>query len=137
MSANGLSTDSEVSDGPTKSNLGSRVREKRPTVEHRPVLAHGSSSSRQLAPVGFDRALTIHEAAQILGISYATVRRLLLENMISYQRVSPRRTVIRESDLLKYLEATTAAATQPEDFSARNANLPDRCHEGCECRRPN
>jgi len=136
MPANGLRTDLDVSDAPMKSNLGSRLGKKRLRVEHRALAGETSSSPRQLAPVGFDRALAIHEAAQILGISYATVRRLLLENKISYQRVSPRRTVIRESALLEYLKATTAAAKGPEDDSARSALVPDRCHQGCGCRRP-
>ena len=59
---------------------------------------------------GFDRALTINEAAEILGVSYATLRRLLIDGRIAHQQVSPRRTVVRESALLAYLDSTTVAA---------------------------
>jgi excisionase family DNA binding protein len=104
----------------------------RPTSDR----SRGMRSNRSES-VGIDRALTIREAAQVLGVSYATVRRLLLENKISFQRVSPRRTVIRESALLDYLQAMTAEATRSEDYLAQAEELPDRCLQGCERLRPN
>lgn len=87
--------------------------------------------------VGLDRALTIREAAQVLGVSYATTRRLLMEGKISYQRVSPRRSVIQESVLLAYLKGTTAEASVPLKNSLQREVMSDRCHQGCDCRRPN
>jgi excisionase family DNA binding protein len=86
-------------------------------------------------PVGFDRALTIREAAQVLGVSYATVRRLLIGHKISFQRVSQRRTVIRESALLKYLEKATDVAAEPGESSSHKEIRFDRCVAGCERRR--
>ena len=68
-----------------------------------------------VVPIGrikFDRALTIDEAADILGVSYATARRLLLEGMIPHQRVSPRRIVVRESALMAYLVVITRNAPE-------------------------
>ncbi len=62
--------------------------------------------------IKFDRALTIDEAADILGVSYATARRLLLEGMIPHQRVSPRRIVVRESALMAYLVVITRNAPE-------------------------
>lgn len=55
----------------------------------------------------FDRALSVRQVAEILGTSTATVRRLLEGRHLEFQRVSSRRTVIRESALLAYLEAVT------------------------------
>jgi len=59
----------------------------------------------------FDRALAIREAAEVLGVSYATIRRLMLAGRIPYQQVSERRTVIRESDVRDYLDSVTVDVT--------------------------
>ena len=67
--------------------------------------------------IKFDRALTISETADVLGVSYATTRRLLLEGKISFQRVSPRRIVVRESALLAYLSVATWKAQDFENSS--------------------
>ena len=67
--------------------------------------------------INFDRALTISETADVLGVSYATTRRLLLEGKISFQRVSPRRIVVRESALLAYLSVATWKAQDFENSS--------------------
>ncbi len=67
--------------------------------------------------IKFDRALTISETADVLGVSYATARRLLLEGKISFQQVSPRRIVVRESALLAYLSAATRNAQEFEKSS--------------------
>ncbi len=67
--------------------------------------------------IKFDRALTISETADVLGVSYATARRLLLEGKISFQQVSPRRIVVRESALLAYLSAATRKAREFENSS--------------------
>ena len=69
------------------------------------------------AKVKFDRALTIREAADILGVSYATVRRLLLEGKIPFQQVSPRRIVVRESALMTYLHLITRNAPEVQKLS--------------------
>ncbi|MDE3082731.1 MAG: helix-turn-helix domain-containing protein [Acidobacteriota bacterium] len=62
--------------------------------------------------IKFDRALTIREAADVLGVSYATARRLVLQGKITYQRVSPRRIVVRESALTMYLDVITRIAPE-------------------------
>ena len=67
--------------------------------------------------IKFDRALTIGETADVLGVSYATARRLLLEGKISFQQVSPRRIVVRESALLAYLSTATRNAQEFENSS--------------------
>ena len=64
----------------------------------------GSSASERTSFPGFDRCFSIPEAAEILGTSQSTVRRLLRGGRLTYERVSPRRTVIRESALRAYLE---------------------------------
>jgi excisionase family DNA binding protein len=56
----------------------------------------------------FDRCFTVDQAAQVLGTSPATVRRLLHSGLIAFQRVSARRTVIRESALRAYLDSVTS-----------------------------
>ncbi len=68
------------------------------------ALATGASVTRA---GGFDRWFTVDEAALVLGTSPATVRRLMREKLIAHQRVSARRTVIRESALRAYLESVT------------------------------
>jgi excisionase family DNA binding protein len=55
----------------------------------------------------FDRCFTVAQAAQVLGTSPETVRRLLHSGQIAYQQVSARRTVIRESALRAYLDAVS------------------------------
>lgn len=55
----------------------------------------------------FDRALSVNEVALQLGTSTATVRRLMAHGELSFQRVSSRRTIIRESSLLDYLARVT------------------------------
>ncbi len=73
-----------------------------------------------VVPIGqikFDRALTINEAADVLGVSYATARRLLLEGKIPHQRVSPRRIVVRESALMTYLEVITRNISEVQGLS--------------------
>ena len=73
-----------------------------------------------VVPIGrikFDRALTIDEAADILGVSYATARRLLLEGKIAYQQVSSRRIVVRESALMAYLEVITRNISEIQGLS--------------------
>jgi len=67
--------------------------------------------------IKFDRALTISETADVLGVSYATTRRLLLEGKLSFQQVSPRRIVVRESALLVYLSTATRNAQEFENPS--------------------
>lgn len=67
--------------------------------------------------VKFDRALTIREAADVLGVSYATARRLMLEGKIPYQQVSPRRIVVRESALMTYLHLITRNAPEVQKLS--------------------
>ena len=81
--------------------------------------------------LNFDRALTIREAAQVLGVSYATVHRLLVEGRIEHQRVSPRRTVIRESAVLVYLDFTTVARVDDNPKIVRAPGVRDRCVCGC------
>lgn len=58
----------------------------------------------------FDRCFSVNQAAEVLGTSSATVRRLLHANLIAYQKVSARRTVIRESALRAYMESVTRGA---------------------------
>jgi excisionase family DNA binding protein len=53
----------------------------------------------------FERPFTVAEAARVLGTSQEGVRRLLREGRIEHERISPRRTVIRESALRAYLES--------------------------------
>jgi excisionase family DNA binding protein len=55
----------------------------------------------------FDRCFSVEQAARILGTSPATVRRLLQKDLIAHQKVSAKRTVIRESALRAYLESVT------------------------------
>ena len=81
--------------------------------------------------MNFDRALTIREAAQVLGVSYATVHRLLVEGRIEHQRVSPRRTVIRESAVLAYLDSNTIARVDDSRRFVRTPGVRDRCVCGC------
>ena len=67
--------------------------------------------------IKFDRALTIDEAADVLGVSYATARRLLLMGKIPHQRVSPRRIVVRESALKTYLDVITRNVPEIQNLS--------------------
>lgn len=60
---------------------------------------------RGIAP--FDRSFSIAQAAEVLGTSASTVRRLVRSGTLPYQQVSPRRIVIRESALHAYLELVT------------------------------
>jgi excisionase family DNA binding protein len=82
-------------------------------------------------PLTFDRALTIRETAQALGVSYATVHRLLVEGRIEHQRVSPRRTVVRESAVLDYLDSTTIAQVGESANCVQRREPRDRCVCGC------
>jgi excisionase family DNA binding protein len=72
-----------------------------------------ANEGRSESPVGeghsglFDPSFSVDQAAEILGTSPTTVRRLLLSQKIAHQRVSERRTVIRQSALKAYLEAVT------------------------------
>ncbi|MFI5035452.1 MAG: helix-turn-helix domain-containing protein [Acidimicrobiales bacterium] len=129
-------TDLDVLDDEFVSFTNSRETGREGEAAQRTPRRGGGVRANRSGPTGFDRAMTIREAAQVLGVSYATARRLLLENKISYQRVSPRRTVVRESALLAYLRATTAEATRAGEFPALGETPPDRCHQGCERRRP-
>ena len=66
----------------------------------------------QLRPVAdpkpsFDRALSVKEVAEILSVSLDTVYRMLREGRIAHQRITPRRTVIRESALNEFLAEVT------------------------------
>jgi excisionase family DNA binding protein len=58
----------------------------------------------------FERPFTIVQAARILGTSPDTVRRLLREGQIEHERISPRRTVIRESAIRAYIDSVTVEA---------------------------
>jgi excisionase family DNA binding protein len=60
---------------------------------------------RAIAP--FDRSFSIAQAAEVLGTSSSTVRRLVRSGLLPYQQVSPRRIVVRESALREYLELVT------------------------------
>jgi excisionase family DNA binding protein len=57
-----------------------------------------------------DRTLTISEAAELLGVSYATVRRLMETGCIVHERPSPNRIVTRESHLVAYVASITVAS---------------------------
>jgi excisionase family DNA binding protein len=86
-----------------------------------------------------DRAFAINDAAEILGVSYATVRRLLLEGRIAHQRVSPRRTVIRESALRRYLEEVTTEPGEVRNLGAQRDGNRDSWEvarqASCPCRK--
>lgn len=73
---------------------------------------HSDTPTREEEPTTgpFDRCFTVDQAAQVLGTSPATFRRLLHNGQIAYQRVSARRTVIRESALRAYLDSVTVGA---------------------------
>ena len=58
----------------------------------------------------FERPFTIAQAARILGTSPETVRRLLREGRIAHERISARRTVIRETALRAYIDSVTVEA---------------------------
>ena len=58
----------------------------------------------------FERYVSVVTAAQIIGTSVMTVRRLMQTRQLEYQRVSPRRIVIRPSALQAYLERVTVLA---------------------------
>jgi excisionase family DNA binding protein len=61
-------------------------------------------------PRSFERPFTVGQAARILGTSPDTVRRLLREGRIAYERVSERTTVIRESALRAYIDSVKVEA---------------------------
>lgn len=61
----------------------------------------GSSES------SFDGWLSIRQAAADLGMSRATLYRLMGDRKIAFQQISPRRRVIQKSALRAYLEAVT------------------------------
>jgi excisionase family DNA binding protein len=58
----------------------------------------------------FDPPITVAQAARILGASPSTIRRLMREGRIAHERISPRRTVIRESALRAYIDSVTVEA---------------------------
>jgi excisionase family DNA binding protein len=58
----------------------------------------------------FDRAFTVPEAAQILGVSQDTLRRLLKARAIEHLRISTRKTMIRDSAIRRYLASVTIDA---------------------------
>jgi excisionase family DNA binding protein len=62
----------------------------------------------------FDRCYTVSEVASILGTGTTTVRRLLAQQAIAHQRVSARRTVVRESALRAYLDTVTVDVNDRE-----------------------
>ena|SRR5271154_7262094 len=61
-------------------------------------------------PRSFERPFTVAQAARILGTSPDTVRRLLREGRIAYERISERSTVIRESALRAYIDSVKVEA---------------------------
>lgn len=75
--------------------------------------SEGRSPSRAIPP--FDRSFSIAQAAEVLGTSTSTVRRLVRSGVLPHQQVSPRRIVIRESALRSYLELVTV-----ENLEANN-----------------
>lgn len=60
-----------------------------------------------MRPGMFERPFTIAQVARVLGTSPQTVRRLLREGRIAHERISARRTVIRESALQAYIDSVT------------------------------
>ena len=64
---------------------------------------------------GFDRAFSVREVADILGVSVDSVYRLLRDGRITFQRISPRRTVVRESALEAFLAEVTVTRS-PRDL---------------------
>jgi excisionase family DNA binding protein len=72
-----------------------------PKARLRPV------SESQLPRSAFDRALSVREVADVLGLSTDSVYRLLREGRIAYQKITPRRTVVRESALNEFLADVT------------------------------
>ena len=55
----------------------------------------------------FDRALSVRDVADVLGVSVDTVYRMLREGRIAHQKITPRRTIIRESALNEFLADVT------------------------------
>ena len=53
--------------------------------------------------------MTIKEAAQSIGICTATIRRLMENNEIPYIRISPRRIIIPDDLLARWLEEKALA----------------------------
>jgi excisionase family DNA binding protein len=72
-----------------------------PKAKLRPV-----PESQAMRPT-FDRALSVREVADILGLSTDSVYRLLREGRIAHQKITPRRTVVRESALNEFLADVT------------------------------
>lgn len=80
------------------------------TRSHSASLDSGSRQDTLLnredgRPRSFERPFTVAQAARILGTSPDTVRRLLREGRIAYERISERSTVIRESALRAYIDS--------------------------------
>jgi excisionase family DNA binding protein len=73
----------------------------------KPDNAVGQHDEPGLSASKIDRALTIREVADLLGVSYATARRLIMSGRIPSQRVSARRIITRESWVLEYLESVS------------------------------
>lgn len=59
------------------------------------------------AKPAFDRALSVKDVAEILSVSLDTVYRMLREGRMAHQRITPRRTIIRESALNEFLAEVT------------------------------
>jgi excisionase family DNA binding protein len=73
-------------------------------------------SSRQRLKATINLLLTAEEAARILGLSPATVRRLLRQGELPGRKVGKRQWRIRRVDLEEYLSSSSksSAAVQPQ-----------------------
>jgi len=74
--------------------------------------SEGRSTPRAIPP--FDRSFSVAQAAEVLGVSATTVRRLVRAGVLPYQQVSARRIVIRESALRSYLKFATVESERGE-----------------------
>jgi excisionase family DNA binding protein len=79
--------------------------------------SEGRNPPRAIPP--FDRSFSVAQAAEVLGTSTSTVRRLVRSGVLPHQQVSPRRIVIRESTLRTYLQLVTF-----ENTEANSRSLP-------------
>jgi excisionase family DNA binding protein len=95
--------------GPTSRGPSSRSGEPSSDPSHgRSQRSPGGQSRTSMNR--FERCYSIAEVARILGVGRTSVRRLMHSGQLPYLQVSPRRLVIRECDLEKFLARLASGA---------------------------
>ena len=76
----------------------------------RPLTVAGTEPEITSAPLTVEPAYSLSEAAEILGVSTFTARRLGKSGALRIIRVSPRRIIVRPADLRAYIASRPDAS---------------------------